>query len=275
MSLSFINSNWRRRFPFKATASVQDSGSEEELSNDVIVGCRLSSSLDYCQCYISRVLLKQGKVSVEFSSEGVVLGVANGPHTKNNQSFKITGLQPFFAGFVILGNVAAVQYADRVYNFTADSGAIEDSLVTVYPAPDVSGLLHNGKVLTGEVKLELANMDAAVGNETIDFSVVNPVNIISRQDFTAELLTCKNPVIGGINSVEPKKSSGSNNIDIVGIAPVTITVVGGTVQVGSGDIEVPDICKTIVLPPANNNDKYYTDIKTATEQEWKQWPEYN
>lgn len=275
MSLSFVSSNWRRKYPFKSTAAMLDSENGAELPNNVIVACRVSSTLDYSQCYISKVILALGKVSIEFAAGGVILGVANGQHTKDNQTFKINGLQPFFSGFVTLGDSTFVKQASQVFNFTSEAGEIEPSLVTVYEPPAVSALVHNGKKLTGEVKLELLNMDAIVNNETIEFSVINLSEIASRQDFSAELLTCKNPVIGSINGVEPKKESGGNNIDIIGIAPVTITTAAGAIQIGSGAIEISDICKPVVIPPVNEEKEYYADLKTVEEPEWKQWPAFD
>lgn len=255
---------------------MRDVDNDVELPNDIVVGCRLSSIGLFSQCHISKVILKFGQFSVEFSSGDTILGVVNGLHTKDNQTFKVTGLQSFFAGFLVLGNSKAVKQADQVYTFTSTTGAIEESLVTVYDPPTVSKLLHNGASLAGEIKLELTNMDATVNNDSIAFTIVNNLNITSRQDFTAELLTCKNPVIGAINNVEPKKDqSGSNNIDIIGIEPVTITVSAGIVEIGSGVVTLESICKPVVIPPVDATDTYFTDLRTTVDPEWKQWPDYN
>jgi hypothetical protein len=94
--------------------------------------------------------------------------------------------------------------------------------------------------------LNLSNLDAVIGKDSIEFSVVSPLEIVSRGDFTAGLLTCKNPVIGSINTVQ------GHNIDIVGIKPVTVVVSGGKIEIGSEGVTVEEVCKPIVIPPVNN-----------------------
>jgi hypothetical protein len=245
-----------------------DLDSRDELANDVIVGCRISSTDTYKEVYVSKVYIKQGRISIEFTSSGLILGVANGIISADNQTLKITGMQSFFSGYVIIGNRFAVNEADRSYHFDSSSGAIEDSCITVYPVPGVTKLIHNGKELTGSVELNLSNLDAVIGKDSIEFSVVSPLEIVSRGDFTAGLLTCKNPVIGSINTVQ------GHNIDIVGIKPVTVVVSGGKIEIGSEGVTVEEVCKPIVIPPVNNSDAYYTDIETALLKEWQTWPDY-
>jgi hypothetical protein len=275
MHLSFLNANWLRKYPFKASSSLStDNGLV--MPNDIIVGVRLMTNSSNLQIKVSKVVIKGGVISIEFGNgtdthDPVrILGTAIGKAMQDNQVLKVTSVLPAFSGFVVIGNPDRLK-EDATYIFNSDNGTLEPSTFTVFTPPPISHLQHHGAKLAGNVAIEVTGLDMGVSGNSISLSVIAPNDVASRKDRTSTLLTCTNPIISGINSVKP---NSDNEIDIYGVAPVRVTVSGPNIVIDT-EKTVTDVCQPVNIPPTDNTDVYHGDATTVDDPEWKNWPQFN
>ena len=284
--LSFLNSNWYRQYPFKGdTSLIATSG--ELLPNDILSGCRLMLDQSHMGTgvQVKRLYHHAGTINVEFvamnsSLNSGILGYAHGIITTANQSVMVTSDVPTFSGFITIGNQDTLQ-TTKCYNFADGDAILEPSTITIYTPPPITGLTHQDQKLTGQVTFVPTNLIMTVANNNIHFDVLKPDEVESRSDadHSVILLTCLNPVIGGINTVQPIKTTDYYNIDIYGIAPVEILHNHTTEDITvTSSLELVDICNPVNIPPTanvngiiwNSNTSTY-DITTTTQPEWQQW----
>lgn len=272
MHLSFLNSNWYRRYPFRKSATTIDANGSV-LPTDLIVGCRVTTDFAHKDVYISKVFTSNGQISIEFSGNSHVLGTAQGTITNSNQAIPIIPVINNFAGYVIVGNLDTTQNIAN-YTFTSSTGLLEASTITIFTPPAITSLIHNGQKMTGKAVFQVTGLVLGVDGQVIGLTVLAPSDVASRVDQTSALLTCSNPIISGINSVTPSPNGSGNNIDIYGISPVTISIVDGVIQVGTIGLTLADVCQPVNIPPLDTTETY-GDITTATVTEWSTWPQYN
>jgi hypothetical protein len=273
MNLSFFNANWFRSYPVKAGSSfVSQAG--DALPKDIIVGCRLTVDAAHKDICISKVVVNQGMVNIELCSGSTVLGTVAGIPGYDNQTLRISSetspVYPKFSGSVIIGNRDSLQ-GRHTWLFDAGALPLEPSTITVFTPPAISGIQAHGIRITGKVNFASNTLNVSNSGNGIYFSTIIASSVASKQDKTAVGLTCANPVISGINGLTPNQAG---NIDIYGITPVVVTAGSGSLQLGTPTLPLADICARQNLPPADNVDAYIGDITTATDPEWKSWPQY-
>lgn len=284
MTNSFLNKNWYRKYPFRATSSLL-SVDESLMDNSLVVGCSLSlssrSNPDVVS--VSRVTATNSNVHVEFSWDGEVVAVGSGRITRDNQTLALIDKTGNPAGHCVIGSRTLVDQLNHSYRFTGTNGLLESSCVKYHPAPKVTGLIHNGVTATGKLLLELTNLKLVQidGKLLINVSSLQQVN--SRGDKTSQWLTCDNAVITGINDVKPEPGTGL--IELYGISPVTVTVTANGIQVGLVEgVSLDTLCKDINTPAASNSNEYKgyleandpeRNVLTTNDPEWKDWPQYN
>lgn len=290
MQISFIQSNWLRQYPF------QDGNGEVDLNSNVmpaslIVGLRITCLGSDLELYINKVVINLGLININFAGSNGDIGYAGGAITEDNQSLTIYSYANGGAiGNVMIGDASLVK-TQQTYLFNSSNGAIEPSTVIVMPVPGVFSLyvLNKSPSYTGDVEFVSKTINITTAGSDIFWSVLNPSAITSRQDNHAELLTCNNTVISGINTVIP---DASGNIDIYAIAPlaVAIQVVDGRQQLvfstpGLGLDETDpvltggllNLCKLANIPPTNTSNTYgtaFSSITTTTLPEYESWPQY-
>lgn len=284
MTNSFLNKNWYRKYPFRASASLL-SVDGLQMDNALIVGCSLSlgNRNNPDGVFVSRVHVKSSRVHVEFSWGTAVVGVAGGLIGEDNQALPIVDKAGTTIGCCVVGSRLLVAGLDINYQFSNSTALLEGSCLKYHPIPGVLGLVHNGSTGTGRLLLNLTNLKLVQlgGKLLINVSSLQQVN--SRGDKTSQWLTCDNAVITGINDVRPEPGSGL--IELYGIAPVTVTVTSNGIQVGLEEgISLETLCKDANLPAASNSNTYKgyleandpeRNVLTTNDPEWKDWPQYS
>jgi hypothetical protein len=271
MQLNFLQSNWHRRYPFRAGHGGLDL-MYNELATDIIVAMRVSCTSSDLELYIEKVYLNNGYVSVSVAGSAGPVGYANGRVTDNNTALNIVSYNGGVIGNVTIGNRSQTSTTQN-YQFNSTNGLIEPSCVTVLPVPAVTALDVSGKRLTGHIKIT-SNTLSVIAGDNLSLSVNNPSSVQSRGDRLAKNLSCENTVITGINDVKP---DATGNIDIYAISPMSITQVVKNgmqqLQLSAPGFDSSRLCKIVNIPPENTTTSY-PDILTVTEPEWKAWPQY-
>lgn len=276
--LGFLNKNCFRKFPFRQSSQmVDENGMEMPLS--LIVGFKLTTLKEHLDIFISKIVIQNDVFSCEISSkvddENIVIGYCRDKITQDYQSLFVHALNDTTGGVLIVGQREAVLQYNGVHIFSYENGKIEDSLIVPIQPPLVSRIVHGIKEASGRLLLNLDNILSTIKNNTIVLDVINKNLIISKNDKESARLNCSTNIITGINTVKP---DASGNIDIYGIRPVRIRAASGP-----GEISVVTTSEEIlVCPPSNtitpfipeNPNKYQGDILTATQPEWKTWPDY-
>lgn len=266
MKLSFLNSNWYRKYPLQSTAGM------DGFPDDLIVGCRIMYTDPVV--YISKVTTNNNFISIEFHNNSTVIGTAQGTVSLDAITLSIVPIDTNLSGFIIIGNIDST-VANSTYSFDSTTGALEPSVITIFTPPGVTNITTSTNTLTGNILIDPTNLTMTVDSNSIELDVIAPTDISSRMDRTANLLTCLNPIISGINSVVPLLKDGNWNIDIYGIAPIQITSIAGKITVGTNGVSLPNICNQTNIPPLDETSDYHGDIMTVDSPEWQSWPQYN
>ena len=269
MNLAFINANWTRSYPIKGGCDFTCL-SGNVLPKDVFVGARITTDPIYRNIYVSKVVTNNGIVSIEFRCGEQVLGAATAKVVNDNQTIPITSLYPNFSGYIVIGNKDSLD-TNQTYLFDNNALLLEPSTITVFVPPAITGIKVKNKTITGKVVFNSTTLTITSDAFGTNFTTIAPSTVASRLDKTATGLTCKNPVISGINTVKPDLSG---NIDIYGIDPVVISTSTGKVTISTPDLPLTEACKKQNIPPTNNSDSYFDDVTTTTQPEWKTWPQY-
>ena len=273
MQLPFLQSNWLRQYPFKSTSGITDLNGLS-LPKDLIVGLRISVAAADVDVYISKIVINNGVVGVEFMSSNGFLGSAAGSMTQDNQSLKIIAENLGSIGVVIIGNSTSTN-TQAAFHFDYNTGVVEPSTVTLISKPGLSSITIKGQKLTGLLGLA-SNSISITGAETLQLALLSPQDVTSRGDKQAKYLTCDNAVIGGINTVLPDING---NIDIYAIAPLTIATSGisgvSALKLTSAPITRQDLCIPYNIPPADQNSTESNTLEEATATEFSGWPQFS
>ena len=265
MKLSFIQSNWLRKYPFRA-------GHGENVPTDVLVSLRLTVKAGDLDVYVDKIYINNYNISISFSGANGPIGYANAKITESNQSIPILSYLAGAIGNVTIGNIDSL-VSSQLFTFTNTTGLIEPGTLLILPEPVVTSLNVKGTKLTGAITINSNTLNINSGS-AINISVVNPASIQSREDKCSQFITCDNKVVSGINNTVPDKN---NNIDIYALSPLTITaaVVDGVTQLqfDTPGLNLDNLCKIVNIPPDNSSNTY-EDISTVTTPEWKGWPQY-
>lgn len=271
--LDFLNKNLFRKYPLRASSThVFENG--QILPEKLIASMQISVPGVYSKLYVSKVYCGNGLLSVtinEYATE-TPIGTFRGLVTSKYQVLPLESFLDSASGNLVVGDPAGMNELTGGSLFSKDNGLIEDSAIFCYTPPGVTLLTHDQEELTGRINLVLDNLTSEITGEEILLSVSNISLITSNNDFHGELNNCPTPLIRKINTVSPNEDG---NIDIYGILPVTINVGTGEVEIIPGltlDEACPERLK--ISPPDNDSDTYYTDILTATEPEWRTWPNF-
>ncbi len=264
MQLSFINTNWYRKYPFKATTDLSYSGIQ--LPTDIIVGARLMTDSLY-PVYITKIWINNLVINIELTSNNIVIGYCTDKLQANNQALTIKSLSSVaISGFITIGNIDNC-VTPQFYALNAE---LEPSTITLFNPPAIKGIEHNGELMTGIGTIQSSSLAVTTTNN-INIAVITPDEVASRLDRTSQLLTCNNPIISGINTVKPNLAG---NIDVYGIHPVRITVTQGVLTIDTEE-EIGDLCSPVNIPPIDTSNIYFEDIVTTTTTEWQTWPQFN
>jgi hypothetical protein len=239
------------------------------MPTDIIVALRVTCASTELELYVSKVITNNGVVSITVNGASGPIGFANGTIVMPNQSLLIYNQSKGVIGTVTIGNVDAVS-SKQTFVFDNTNGLVEPSVVTVLSAPSVTSLNVKGVKLVGAIKLT-SNTAGITAGGTIGLNVTRPDDIQSRNDISANRLTCGNNVIGGINTVTPDENG---NIDIYAVIPVQVSIVSGNIKLDSPGTPLTKICKTLNLPPTDSTQTSHQSISVITTPEWSGWPQY-
>jgi len=272
--LDFLNKNMYRKYPFRASSTHVFTNSQV-LPQELIVSAQISAPYTYRKIYVSKVYAKNRFVSVVINdyATDIALGAFSGKITSQFQTLTLEPYVSTVSGKLVIGALSAL---DSVYGgnfFAKDDGLLEDSVIFCYTPPAVTAFTHEGSEIRGHIAIVPDNITVSTDTEQVLLSIINVDLIASNNDFHGDLNNCPTPLIRGINTVSPDING---NIDIYGILPVTIDVGTAEVELVPG-VTIDEVCpeRLKIYPPDNTSDVYYTDILTATETEWKTWPNFS
>lgn len=245
-----------------------------------LVGMRISTTAEYLNAYVSHIYVAGTYVTVAVSSvnnNGSIstLGTFSADITSSYQSIPMYPANNRTHGNLVIGDIQSLSVLQGTHQLDFNNGRIEDSCLVCIPVPGVTGILNAGKKAIYKVTLRLDNISEQIENLNIKLDVINKQMVETRNDVSSTLSNCRTNIIQAINSVKPDLNG---NIDIYGIAPITIAVsAGGEVSISS-TISTREVCPEAnqVIPPIlfSNLDSY-PDIMTVTTPEWKTWPNFN
>ena len=265
-NLNFYNKNSFRNYPLQQTATIT-SNEGKAIPADLIVGMSLSTIYAQSDLYISHIAVRNTFLSIAIvdSSTGVAVGSFNGNITSDYQTLPLTSAQNYTAGSCVVGHIATLIDLQGSWNFTYAASKIEPSCVLWHNLPNISGLTYHGQRVAGNITLNLTNISAN-GNM---LSIIDNSTMLANNDFTM-LTGCPTPFLFSISGVTP---NSAGNIDIYGILPIKVSIDAGSIVVNSPTYTLDVGCpaKTLMTPPLNTSNTYYTDILTATSPEYKLW----
>lgn len=258
---------------------ISDQGTEIPLT--FLAGMSISSVLGYHDLYISKIVVNGNAVNVTIrnTSPDVTIGYFNVIITQDFQTVPMTSYRNNASGYIVFGSMESLGLIQGNHTFNSTTGKIEDSVITCVVTPILTSIIADGKTITGEVKFEYDNITSITSGFEIDLSIIDMNAIMSRNDFSSERNSCPTNAIGSINGVKP---TSGGNIDIYGILPVVIDITSSGIQLSTPGIGLTELCTNVKnnippIPGGTEADKnqYIDDFLTATEEEWKTWPQYN
>lgn len=279
MRLDFLNKNWFRKYPLRATSSyLSTTGTAIPVS--FLAAAKITTKLSHSAVYISKIYVAGNYVNVTISSGNTTLGYFSGTVTKDNTSLTMVQVVDFASGFLVIGSVDSLKQIQGSHNISQLVGRIEDSLVYCFTPPGVHSIVHDTQSAKGNVTFVLTNIQKT---SIFTFGVVDLTRVLSRADKSSTGLNCPTKVIKGIGNVLPDVSG---NIDVYAILPLVVTVTTGGIRITSPTLSTADICgnmnANIPILFADNNYIGYNaagelkGVLQATVPEWKGlWPQYH
>lgn len=271
--LDFLNKNMYRKYPLVGTSTgLFDSG--DVLPQELITSIQISIPYGLHDLYISKVYAARSFISLTLRqiSTNDAIGHFSGFVIDNQTVLNLTPYIDTVSGTITIGLASAVTSLNGSYTLSVENGTLEPSTIFCFTPPAVTSLSKDDVKARGNITLVLENLALDISS-ALALSVINDRTIRSSNDLISTLGNCKTPRIRKINTVSP---SPSGNIDVYGILPISIDVSSGTVNPITA-LTLDDVCpeRTKIYPPENNSDTYYTDVLTATEPEWKTWPQFS
>jgi hypothetical protein len=263
--LNFLNKNIYRRYPLRYTTN------ESVIPNSFISAIQISTIFTYKQLYISKLYFVNKYLSITISDTNTLapLGCFSGLITKNYQNLILIPFIPEISGSLTTG---VISLSDSVLTVEIEDGRLEDSTIFCFTPPAVTKIVTE-KDVVGNIVIAGNNINVINNGTTITLSVINKLVVKSNNDKFAEYGNCNTPLITSINTVLP---NSSGNIDIYAIDPMRITIVKQTIQIGTANLTLNDVCPARVkLSPIPGGDEYYTNIVVTSTPEWKTWPQFN
>lgn len=272
--LDFLNKNMYRKYPFRGTSThLFENG--QVMPQELIVSAQISAPYAYRKIYVSKVYVKDKFVSIVINNyaTGLALGSFSGVISSNFQTLLLEPYDNQVSGKIVIGPIVALESMYGANFFSSDNGLLEDSVIFCYTPPGITKLVHEDKEATGHIVIAPDNLTVTTEQPQLLLSVTDIALIESHNDLHGDLNNCLTPLIKKVNTVLPDEDG---NIDIYGILPVTIDVDTAEVELVPG-VTLDEVCpeRLKISPPDNESDVYYTNILTATQPEWKTWPNFS
>ena len=178
------------------------------------------------------------------------------------------------SGSITIGDKDALKLVTGANYLTSETGRIEDSTIFIYSPPAVRAITNKNDVVRGFATFTGENITITPSTEQFNLSVIDKNLVLSKNDYSGAYGNCTTPSIKRINSVFPDVGG---NIDIYGVDPIAISIDTGKIQLTTPELSLLDVCpeKNKLSPPSNADDTYYTSIESASEPEWKTWPQFS
>ena len=266
LHLEFLNKNLYRKYPFRSGSSMKTSLGID-IPQDLLAGASITTGAGATDVYISKIYCKGGFLNLTISTSEGVLGCFSGKVVNNYQSLLFTPFIKQVSGFMLAGTPEAVASMEGTHYVDSANGRLEDSLVFSFTPPGVTAINHEAQRVTGDVTIAGTNITITNAENDLGLAVIDKSKITSNNDANAYCGTCPTPSIKLINTVPP---DGSGNIDVIGIAPVVITVESGKLLITLGDLTLDTFCPQDKLAPDNPSGTY-PEFLTAEDPEWKSW----
>lgn len=248
-----------------------------DLGSQIPLGLLSSASISvpfaYSDVYISHIYCKGSYINVTIrdNKTNTTLGSFGGTVTTEHQALTFTAFVPYVAGTMTAGVPNTINQFSGSHSIDATNGRIEDSLVMCFTRPPVTSLTHEDQVGVGLITLDGENITIAVTDPNVSLTVNDKSELFSNADFSTEYGFCPTPIITHINGVTPDEDG---NIDIFGINPIKITLIGSTIQIDTGTMTLDEACKQKngrMPPTGDTTNEYHGDILTVIDPEWKTW----
>ena len=271
----FLNKNTFRNYPLRADAScVGDDG--VLLPTSLLVAARFTLEVGWEHVWIGRIYVNGNYVNaLVVSDDGggpEYVGYFDGVITGDYQTLQLSPLLPQANGSLTFGRLDALAAYQGFHTFTPETGRFEDSTLTCINPPPVSSITVGASRLTGRISFEYNNVRKLADPSILRLEVINKESVKASGDTSARFGSCRTNPIGSMNGVLPDENG---NIDIIGIAPLKVDIVEGGVALRLPDIPRSEICaEEKRIPPLIETSTYLQNIRTATEPEWKTWPQY-
>lgn len=277
-TLDFLNKNRFRRFPFKAETSLT-SVNGQVLSNDLIVGLSISTTLNRTNLHISQIYVKNQFISIVLSAvvNDKLLGLGRfvGSVFEDYSVLYLEQFEKFVNGFLIVGSIDEVLKMNGGYFFNPAATAIEESTIFCYTPPKVKSIVNKEIQLRGRVEFGiLTNLIKTKEEQNIKISTTTGTQIASLADKSSQFRNCATPLIYSINNAIPFKDSSNDypildgNIYMVGIKPIVFygefgepgeesdtggTILAQTIDINNNPLTLDTLCtaRNKVLPPIN------------------------
>jgi len=273
--VDFLNKNTFRNYPLRGDIPVVDTAGNP-LPTAFFSSAQFSVLAEHTRVFFSRVYVSGDYVNIlvagKVGNTVTYLGFFDGKITGDHQQLKLRPIIPTCFGSITIGRLEALAAFEGFHNFTEDTGRVEDSLVTFMVPPALKSITVHGTRLTGRIGLEYSNVKRVTDPSDILLEVINKEQVRALND-TGSAFACPTRPIGTMNGVTPDVAG---NIDIYGIAPVSVQVTAEGLI-----FDVPGLTKAKLcteeqrIPPLVATSAYLQDIRTATNPEWKSWPQYN
>lgn len=279
LSVSFLNKNLFRKYPLRSSSNyISNEGVEIPLS--LLSHIKITTKLDTSDVFISKIYVSGNYINITIahkvsSSVNTYLGYFSATVTQDYQTVTMTPVQTYCSGTLILGLKDVLSTIQGINNLSYDNGKIEDSLIICAVLPAITSLKNRDKILTGDVTFKLDNITRILNSPTITLDVTDLTLVKSPMDKNAARLNCLTNTTKSINGVTP---DNNGNIDIYAILPAKVSLLTNGVSFSTPGVALPDICLNVHnnIPPILQIDQQiYVDFLTVTEEEWKNWPQYN
>ena len=279
INVSFLNKNLYRKYPLKATSSYV-SIENNTLPLAFLSGGKFTTVVNRTELYIRKIVVNQNSVSVSIAVDlgggnFETFGYINSLITTDFQTVNIIPVAKYAGGIIVFGLKNVINSYQGTNTFNNLTGAIESSLIVPRILPAVTSIYHNTQALTGNINLSYSNiLGGIVGTDELTLAVEKPILLTAPGDKNLARGNCGYNPIGKINTVSPDING---NIDVFGIDPVQISVTAVGIQLTVPNVSITDICtnNTNNIPPVPfDTPNTYPLFLTATQEEWKEWPQY-
>ena len=158
--LEFLNKNWYRKYPLRMESTFT-------MPKSLFAGASITVLNTFPTLFISKIHCRDMRVNLVVSHLNNDLSVTDLGYTldimtNNNQAVQLKGFVPLISGHIILGDINAWKmFNDTVY-LSPEEGLLESSCVKCFIPPAVEALVVNDQDVTGNVTLNLVNINQAL-----------------------------------------------------------------------------------------------------------------